>query len=327
MTASQSKTSAASPEPHFVGIDVAKDSYVIHIRPLHKSRSFEQTAVGHRATIEWLQTLKVERIVLEATGGYERDLAWALLDAKFFVSVVNPQQSHHAAKALLQHDKSDRTDAEVLSWMAEHMSLRLAEKPAEKQLEMQELVTRRSQLIQMRVAEMNRCEHLRNKESRRSIQKHLDYMKKEIKRIEAAISKLIDSDDDWRRTAEILESATGVGEVISRTLIAELPELGNVNRQEITALAGLAPRLYESGKWKGERHIRGGRSTVRNALYMAALSAIRFNPVIKQHYIHLRKLGKLKKVAITACMRKLLIVLNTLLKTATPWRDVTLKQS
>jgi transposase len=309
-----------------VGIDVAKKSFVVHIRPSDVSRTFEQTAEGHAAVVAWLQEFSVGCITLEATGGYERELVMALLEAKLPVAVVNPRQSNHAAKALGELDKSDRSDAEVLSWMAAHVPTPLHEQPSEKQQEMRDLVARRTQLVQMRTAEMNRREQARNKESRRSVQSIIDSLRKEIFRIEAAIAKLIESDDDWQQKAKLLQSATGIGKATSNTLVAELPELGHANRQQIASLVGLAPRLCESGTWRGERHIWGGRATVRTALYMATLSAIRSNAIIKKYYIHLRQKGKAAKVAITACMRKLLVVLNSVLKNNTPWRDVTTTQ-
>jgi transposase len=333
MTASQSQavsqaTAVGSPQPAtgplgYVGIDVSKDSLVVCLLPARQSRNFPQTTAGHVAAIAWLQNLPIGRIVLEATGGYERPLMIALLDAQLPVSVVNPRQSHHAARTLDKLDKSDRSDAEVLAWMAEHVQSALTPRPREKQLALQDLVARRGQLVQLKTMETNRRQQAHHATARASIDEVLRLLKREIARLERAIAKLIQADDQWRRQAQLLQSASGVGPATSHLLVAELPELGRANRAQIGALAGVAPRLDQSGKHDGRRYIQGGRASVRTALYMATLSAIRHNPAIKKYYIHLRQLGKVPKVAITACMRKLLIVLNSMLKTDTAWRDVT----
>jgi len=306
----------------YVGIDVSKDSFVVHLRPAGTSRTFQQTPAGLDQVIAWLQPQGVKLMVLEATGGYERKLALALLDAGLPTSVVNPRQSHHAAKVLNRLDKSDHSDAEVLSWMAEHLGPALATRPTKEALELQDLMARRTQLIQMRTAETNRRQQAHHEAARRSIDKIVKTLNGELAKIDAAIAKLIDADDTWRRTAELVQSTIGVAVGTSNMLIAELPELGRLNREKIAALAGLAPRLDQSGTRDGNRHIQGGRSSVRTALYMATLSAIRHNPVIKEYYVHLRAKGKVFKVAITACMRKLLNILNALVKHDTPWRDL-----
>ncbi len=316
-------SSSMSGPPQFVGLDVAKDSFVICLLPAGQSRSFRQTAAGHAEAIAWLKSWPVDRIVLEATGGYERDLLLALLDAGLPASVINPRQSHHAAKTLNQLDKSDRSDAEVLAWMAKHLAPEVTRRPPEKILELQDLVTRRGQLILLRTAETNRRQQTRSAKAQKSIDKVLKCLKHEVADIEQAISKLINADDQWRNKAQLLESTIGVGATTSHLLVAELPELGQLNRAQITALVGLAPRLDQSGKRDGQRYITGGRATVRSALYMAALSAIRYNQAIKRYYQHLRACGKVFKVAIVACMGKLLRILNAIVKTNLPWRDVT----
>lgn len=305
---------------HYVGIDVAKESFVVCVQPTGQSRTFSQTRAGYEEVIAWLKPLAPRRIVLEATGGYERELLWALLEAGLPTASINPRQSHHARQALLQLDKTDHSDAEVLAWMAEHLQLRLQESPPKKLLELQDLVTRRAQLIRMRTAEKNRSQQCRLREEQRSLERHLKFLDKEIKQLEAAIAKHVEADDDWNQTARLLQSTPGVGPATSHLLIAELPELGKANREQITALAGLAPRATQSGTYDGPRQIRGGRTNVRSALYMATIAALRCNEVIKGYYVHLRKLGKQAKVAITACMRKLLIILNSMLKANQPWR-------
>lgn len=321
MTASSSQPVVPSP-PAYVGIDVSKDSFVVCVRPTQELRNFPQTSAGFAAAIAWLGRWPIQRIVLEATGGYERRLLMALLDAKLPTAMINPRQSHHAALTLNQLDKSDRSDAAVLAWMAEHLDSPLTVRPPEKQQELQDLVARRAQLVQLKTMETNRRQQAYNVTAQRSIDKVLKLLEGEIARLETAITRLIDADDEWRRKVQLLQSAKGVGPVTSQLLVAELPELGQANRAQIQALVGVAPRLDQSGKRVGECYIRGGRASVRTALYMATLSAIRHNRVIKRYYVHLRQLGKAPKVAIVACIRKLVGILNTILKTNTPWRDL-----
>ena len=315
-------TVAQEAAPHFVGIDVAKDSFVACVLPARQSRTFSQTREGFDEAIAWLKTFTPRRVVLEATGGYERDLLLALLEAGLPTASINPRQSHHARQTLLQLDKTDHADAEVLAWMAEHLQLRLQESPPEKLLQLQDLVARRSQLVRMKTAEMNRKQMARLNSEKNSIERHLKFLVREVKSLEGAIAKLIEADDDWTHTARLLQSMPGVGPATSHALLAELPELGQANREQISALAGLAPRAVQSGPYDGPRHIRGGRANVRAALYMATLAALRCNPVIKHYYIHLKQLGKQAKVAITACMHKLLMILNSMLKAGQPWRNV-----
>lgn len=320
-SAPQTNSELVATPPHYVGIDVAKESLVVCVMPAGQARTFPQTRAGYEELIAWLNPFQPRRIVLEATGGYERDLLWALLEAGLPTASINPRQSHHARQTLLQLDKTDHSDAEVLAWMAEHVQLRLQESPPQKLLELQDLVARRAQLIRMRTAEKNRSQQCRLREEQRSLERHLKFLDQEIKQLEAAIAKHVEADDEWSQAAKLLQSTPGVGPATSHLLIAELPELGQANREQITALAGLAPRAVQSGPYDGPRHIRGGRTNVRSALYMATLAAIRCNPVIKGYYVHLRKLGKKTKVALTACMRKLLIILNSMLKAGQPWRD------
>lgn len=323
-----SSSQAVSSRRCYVGIDVSKDTFVVFVSeagafPQGSSRSFPQTPSGYIQAIDWIKAWSIERIMLESTGGYERDLLLALLDAELPTSLINPRQSHHAAKILGRLDKNDAADAETLAWMAEHVNAEVTARPAENALELRDLVARRGQLIGLRTIELNRQKQVRNAQARRSIETVLKLLNREIGSVEAAIAKLIDADDDWRRKAKLLESVIGIGAKTSNLLVAELPELGELNRAEITALVGLAPRSHQSGTFDGPRHIFGGRRLVRNALYMAVLSAIRYNPAIKKHYQHLRAIGKAIKVALVACMGKLLRILNAIIKSNTPWRDIT----
>jgi transposase len=258
-------------------------------------------------------------IVVEATGGYERALVAELIDAGYHVSVVNPRQARDFAKACGNLAKTDRIDAAVLARFGQAVDLRTQTKIPEKQLELQDLVARRRQLVVLRSAEMNRREHVASTFVKKSLQGSVDALTKEIRRFEKRIAGLVQSDDDWKQKVEIVQSAPGIGPGTSATLLAEVPELGQLSRRKISALVGLAPFNRDSGEFRGRRAIRGGRSPVRCSLYMATLSAQRSNPVIRAFSDRLKALGKQPKVIITACMRKLLVILNTMVKHKTHW--------
>ena len=258
-------------------------------------------------------------VVVEATGGYERLLVADLLDAGHLVAVVNPRQVRDFAKALGILAKTDRIDAAVIARFGQQVEPRPLAEVHEKQGELDQLVTRRRQLVVLRTAEKNRFTMAHSKPVKRSLQLVIDTLNKEIKRIEKEILALVESDDQWQGKADILSSVPGVGNVTAAMLIAEFLELGQINRQQAAALAGLAPFNRDSGKFKGKRSISGGRRTVRTALYMAALSAKTHNPLIRKFAERLKAEGKLPKVILTACMRKLLVILNTMLKTNTLW--------
>jgi transposase len=258
-------------------------------------------------------------IVLEATGGYERQVVADLLDAGYRVAVVNPKRVRDFARALGLVAKTDRLDARVLALFAEKVQPPSAQKTPEKQAEIQQLVARRRQLIDLRTMESNRLEISPSKAARKSIQAVLKILERQIDRIEAAIEKLVESDDDWRQKTELVQSVPGLGGVTATTLVADVPELGQLNRQQISALVGLAPFNRDSGKHQGKRSIAGGRKSVRSVLYMAALAARRCNPVIKAFADRLTQHGKPFKVVLTACMRKLLVIVNALVKTGQTW--------
>lgn len=259
------------------------------------------------------------RVVIEATGGYEHQLVAALLDAGYCVAVVNPRQVRDFAKALGILAKTDRIDAGVLARFGQQVQPRpLAENPPQ-QAELAQLVARRRQLIELRTMESNRLELTTAKLARKSISTVLATLEKQIARLDAEFARLIESNDDWRAKAQILASTPGIGPVASATLLAELPELGKLNRQQIASLAVLAPFNHDSGKLRGQRSICGGRSSVRTVLYMATVSAQRCNPVLRAFAQRLAAAGKRPKVILTACMRKLLVILNTMLKQNSPW--------
>jgi transposase len=298
----------------FTGIDVSKSSFDIHTRSGGRRFSVATDEEGIARVRKELTALGPCLIVVEATGGLERRLVAELIDAGLTVSVVNPRQVRDFAKAFGQFAKTDRIDAEILSLYAEKVQPRPMQKQPENQAELDALVTRRRQLVGLRSVERTRQHQAYTKATRLSIAKLLRILDRQIADLDKAIAKLIESDDDFRSKRDLLESVTGVGAGTSTTLIAELPELGRLNRQEIASLAGLAPFNHDSGQFRGQRHIRGGRGAVRNALYMAVLTAKRFNPKLRAFAERLTRAGKPFKVMMTACMRKLLIILNQVLR-------------
>ena len=304
----------------FVGVDVAKADFEAHLLPQGRRFTLPRDAAGFAQLREVLRPLGSCLVVMEATGGLERSLAADLLDADIVTAVVNPRQVRDFARGIGRLAKNDRLDAEVLALFAQHVQPRPLEKASEKQRELQELIVRRRQLIQVQTAEQNRRQLVTAKLALRSINHLLEVVGKQLDKLDAEIARLIHSDEDWQRKSELLQSVPGVGPQTSAALIAELPELGKLNRQEIASLAGLAPFCRDSGKFQGQRSIWGGRRSVRRALYMAAVSASRFNPHLREFYQRLKQSGKRFKVAITACMRKLLVILNSMLKTNSPWK-------
>jgi transposase len=266
-------------------------------------------------------------IVIEATGGYERRLVAELLDAGHRVAVVNPRQVRDFAKAFGILAKTDRLDAAVLASFAEKVRPRANAPHAEKQAELQQLVARRRQLVDLRTAESNRLETITVKAVRKDVQQVVDHLNKHLRKIEQEILAAIESDDDWHDKMKILTSTPGIGVTSAATILAELPELGQANRQKVSALVGVAPYANDSGTRRGKRSIRGGRATLRCGLYMAALSASRCNPVIKAFAERLKAQGKPAKVVLTACLRKLLVILNTMLKTNSPWNPKLVPQT
>lgn len=303
----------------FVGIDVSKSTWDVHVSPQGRSFSVPADEAGLVKLRTELAALGPCLIVVEATGGLERRLVVELLEAGLTVSVVNPRRVRDFARSLGRLAKTDRIDAETLALFGEKAGPRPAQKLPEKQLELDALVTRRRQLVGLRSMERVRQPQAHTKATRHSVAKLLKFLDRQIEDLDAAITKLLESDDDFRNKRQLLESVPGIGPAASATLIAELPELGRVNRQEIAALAGVAPYNEDSGQFRGQRHIRGGRSTVRTMLYMAALTAKRFNPTVRRFAERLERAGKAFKVVMTACMRKLLTLLNQVLWRGEAW--------
>lgn len=304
---------------NFIGIDVSKNSLDVARLPQGSLHTVPHTPEGRRELIDRLPKPGAALIVVEATGGYERPLVAELAAAGHLVAVVNPRQVRDFAKGIGILAKTDRLDAAVLAKFAEQVRPRPRADVPEKQAELDQLVTRRRQLVELRTAEKNRSGLAASPSVRRSLLQVIEMLNGQIELIEQEILALVEAHDDWKGTAELLKSVPGIGDVTAATLLAEFPELGQVNRHEAAALAGLAPFNNDSGRLKGKRSIQGGRHSVRTALYMATLSARRHNPVIRSFADRLKAQGKLPKVVITACMRKLIVILNTMLKTSSPW--------
>jgi len=311
---------SSSPYATFVGIDVAKDSIEVAFLPEAQPLSLSNDAAGFRQLRERLQGLAPCLIVVEATGGYERRLVADLIDFGWAVALVNPRRVRDYARGVGCLAKTDRLDAAVLARFAREVQPHPLAKTPEKQRELEELVNRRRQLLGLQTAESNRLEMAVGRQAQQSIQKVLKLLQRQIEQMNKAIAQLIESDDTWRRKDEILQGVPGIGKVTSATLVGELPELGQLDRQRVSALVGLAPYAHDSGQHRGQRSIYGGRASVRKALYMAVLTAKRHNPLIRRFADRLQKAGKKFKVVMTACMRKLLVLLNQLIKTDTPWR-------
>lgn len=307
----------------YVGIDVSKASLDVCLLADSKRLSTTNDPQGFAQLLKALPTPGSCLIVLEATGGYQRAVVAELVAVGHQVAVVNPRQVRDFARGLGFLAKTDRIDAEVIARFGEQAQPRSLEKASRIQQELQQLVTRRRQLIDLRTSETNRLETATTKSVVKSLLSMIEQLEKKIRQIEKEMSKRVESDETLQCQAALIKSVPGVGAITAATLIAELPELGRLNRQEIAALAGLAPFNRDSGKFHGRRTIWGGRSAVRSVLYMAALTARRCNPVIQAFAKRLQDAGKPFKVILTACMRKLLVILNTIIKNNSAWKQQT----
>lgn len=306
-------------EKGFVGIDVSKARLDVVELPSGEYWQFENTPQGISQLIHRLGSLALGRIVVEATGGYEAKLVEGLVEAKLPVCRVNPGRVRRFAQGMNWLAKTDKIDARVLAQFGEKAQPRLLELPTPAEKRLSALVKRRQQVVGMLVGEQNRLE-LAEPEVRTSLTKTIDFLQKQLADLDAQIHDQIDQDPDLQKKQDLLKSVPGVGKVLSATLISHMPELGSCDRKEIAALGGLAPYSHDSGRYRGRRMIRGGRPFVRKVLYMATVAAIRFNPIVKAMYGRLVEAGKRVKVAIVACMRKLLTILNAILRDQTPWK-------
>jgi transposase len=305
----------------FAGIDVSKDRLDVHILPEATSFSVARDGDGLAQLCVRFATLVPSLIVLEATGGFETVVASALAAAHLPLAVVNPRQIRDFARATGRLAKTDAIDAAVIARFAEAIRPEPRAVPDAEALMLGELVARRRQLIEMMVAERNRRRRLTHRTLLKALDRHLALLQKHLAELEGDIDTAIRGTPAWRAKEDLLISAPGVGPKIARTLIAELPELGLLDRRKIAALAGVAPFNRDSGLFRGRRCISGGRAPVRSALYMSVLVAIRRKLPMGELYQRLRKAGKPAKVAITACMRKLLTILNAIIRDQKPWQN------
>jgi len=308
-----------SPESSFIlGIDISKEWIDAHLLP--GEQSWKISTVPDRLQ-QWIDHLPhdITLAVMEASGGLEMPIAATLSNAGIPVAIVNPRQIRAFATALGQQAKTDAMDARVIARFGELIKPPSRPLPSETRALLDELITRRHQLIQTAVAEQNRLSTMRSIHTRQSIESHLQWLKSQVKEIEKQLGKMIKESPSWMVDTKLLTSVPGVGPITSSILLAALPELGKLSHREISSLVGLAPVPRESGKWLGKRFIRGGRANVRSAIYMCILSAIRFNPIIRAFYVRLLAAGKEKKVAMVACMHKMLIILNSIIRDQKPW--------
>lgn len=302
-----------------VGIDVGKHS--LDVASGDRVRQFANDPQGHDQLVKWLTADDVHVVVVEATGGYERAIVAALAVAHLPIAVVNPRHARDFAKATGRLAKTDAIDAQILARFGEALDPPQRPLPDAKQVELQQILARRRQLIGMLTAESNRSQQTSEPHVVHSIEAVVEVLREQLADIDGQLQKAIEQTPAWRAKDELLQSVPGVGEQTARTLLVDLPELGRCSRQQMAALVGVAPINRDSGCYRGTRSTWGGRATVRTAIYMATLSATRHNPVIKAHYEKLIANGKRKKVALVACMRKLICILNAILRDQEPWKE------
>lgn len=305
----------------FIGIDVSKATLDIHL--YHAGRAF--SAANEEEALEELacrlMQCQPQLIVLEATGGYERLCTAALAKAGLPVVVVNPREVRAFAVAIKVLAKSDKVDARVLAHFAATIRPPIRELPGEQRAQLEEIMARRRQLIGMLVQEKNRLQQARTPSVKKEIKEHISFLHKRLRDCDAQLQQFIHDSSVWKAQEDLLRSCKGIGPVNASMMIAALPELGRLKNKQISSLVGVAPIANESGTRRGKRSIAGGRAHIRSVLYMATVAAIRCNDYIRAFYQRLRNAGKPAKVALIACMRKLLTILNAMMRTQTPWRD------
>lgn len=309
----------------WVGIDVSKAQLDLFISSHEREVTFGNDDAGRGQLVDELVQAQPTLIVLEATGGLERALVAQLLAAELPVAVVNPRQARAFAKATGQLAKTDRLDAQVLARFAQAIQPAQRPMPDEAAQDFADRLARRRQLVEMLAMEKNRVQQTPNKLLRKEIRKHIEQLENHLRAIEDGLRRAVEASPTWQAQRDLLREVKGVGDITALTLIGDLPELGRLDRKRIAALVGIAPLNRDSGTLRGRRTVWGGRANVRRTLYMAALSAIRFNPTLRAFHTRLRAAGKAKKVAIVACMRKLLTILNAMVRDNAPWRDTPLQ--
>jgi len=306
----------------FVGIDISKNSLDVHVLPEGTSYSFGNEPQKVKALIRKLKKLKPTLIVMEATGGYEISLAVELSGAKLNTAVVNPRQVRDYARAIGKLAKTDAVDAYVIARFAQDVRPEAREQLNLKERQLKELVMRRQQLIDMRTAEKNRLSRAYTSQVQEELRCHIAELTARIKAIDEQLHNEVKNDPNWNQKLEIITSVPGIGANTAHSLLMCLPELGTLNRRQIAALVGVAPMNRDSGMMRGKRTIAGGRAVVRRMLHMPTLSAVtRWNKRLEKFYYHLRQQGKKHRVALTACMRKLVIMLNSMLKNNQPYNE------
>lgn len=308
-------------EQTFIGIDVSKDRLDVHVLPSGETFAVARDGEGLVALIERLEPFKPHLVLLEATGGFEQTVAAALVAAAMPLAVVNPRQIRDFARATGQLAKTDALDAKMIARFAAKVQPEPRPVPDEQARALGELVVRRRQLVEMMSSERNRRSQLTSPRLIKGLDRLLAALQKELSGLESDIGESIRGTPAWRERDELMRSVPGIGNIVARTLIAELPELGRLDRKQIAALVGVAPINRDSGKMRGKRTTWGGRAKVRCVLYMAALTASRRNPVLCVFYQRLVAAGKAKKVALTAVMRKLLTILNAMVRDNKRWQN------
>jgi transposase len=302
-----------------VGIDVSKERLDVCFIPEGEHFVVANNEAGIQSLLDRLLEARPTLVVLEASGRYERPAAAAIASVEIAVAVVNPHQARDFAKATGRLAKTDKIDAEVLARLAAAVGPRPSVLPDEEAQALQAILTRRRQLLEMLVSENNRLK-MAPKAVARRIRAHIKWLEKELQRTDKDLDEAVEENAAWKENEALLRSVPGVGPVLARTLLAELPELGTLDHRRLSALVGVAPFNRDSGTFKGKREVWGGRAPVKAALYMGALVAVRHNPILKEFYEKLLSAGKPKKVALVACMRKLLSILNAVMRDRAPWR-------
>ena len=307
--------------PTFVGIDVSKDKLDVAVRPVQEQFSASNDDTGIAELRKRLKRHRGALVVIEATGGLEHVVAAALSTSGFCVAIVNPRQVREFGRAIGQLAKTDKIDADLLALFGEKVSPDPRPLPDKDLRALQALVARRRQIQEMLTAERNRLGAAREPAVRQGLKKHIEWLRKQVKDVDRQLGDAIKNSPVWCAKEDLLRSTPCVAPVLSTSMIAQLSELGSLNRKKIAALVGVAPFASDSGRFHGKRIIWGGRAPVRSALYMAALVGVRHNPVLQEFYSRLRADGKEPKVALVACMRKLLTILNAMVRTNTYWKE------
>lgn len=315
------KVEIISGEQNVIGIDVAKDDLAIFVDgPCERSLTCPNKPKDLKSLAREFKKLNPAVIVLEATGGYETAAAVAFAEAGLPFAIVFPRRVRQFALGLGMNAKTDDIDARVIAHYGRMAGIKSVPLKSRELRELEALTTRRSQLVEMRLAEQNRLDKACCPLARKGIRHHIHFLERQIKDTETEIGSRIKESETWRQTDELLQSVPGVGPTLSSTLLTDLPELGILSNRQIAALVGVAPFARDTGKFSGRRFCKGGRNSVRRVLYMATIAATRFNPVIKQHYRNLLAHGKRKKIALIACARKLLVILNAIIRNNRAWQ-------